>query len=97
MMAINNGSALRAGAFTDSAGTDWKYCTARGCRAKLGKDIKNRNLVKAIPTAAGCPGCDCVLFSRRRGGAAWVFENSTGGWVTKKGGTSYSARCVEKA
>jgi hypothetical protein len=96
--ALRRGGVSKGGSFTDDQGNEWVYCEARACRIEQ-KSVTDTNgrrvLVRAVPRRNACAGCQCVLFENVAGPPKLLDED--GGWVTKRSGAEYSARCVRRA
>lgn len=94
------GTAAGSGTFTDDQGNDWEYCEASACYVDQNTvtDTEGRRvLVRAKPrTEESCEDCQCVLFENPAGGGRPILLDEDGGWVRKRGGVEYSARCVKK-
>jgi hypothetical protein len=101
MMAFNSFSVLKAGEFTDDKGNTWSICAGRTCKVEKGKQLNNKNVVRAVPRNPDekcASGCKCVLFSWPKGeDATPSFEDEDGGWVLKSATKRYRARCVKSA
>lgn len=98
LVAGRTGGVAKGGTFTDDQGNEWIYCEARGCRVRRQSitDTEGRRVVvRAEPRGGGCADCKCVLFENVGGRPKLLDED--GGWVTKRAGAEYSARCVKKA
>ncbi len=96
--ALRRGGVAKGGSFTDDQGIEWFYCAARACRIekKSVTDTDGRRvLIRVVPRGDACAGCQCVLFENVAGPPKLLDED--GGWVTKRGGAEYSARCVRRA
>jgi len=92
---------MKAGVFTDDKGNTWSICAARTCKVEKGKQLNNKNTVRAVPKDPDekcASGCKCVLFSWPKGkDATPSFEDEDGAWVLKSATKRYRARCVKSA
>ena len=94
------GTAAGSGTFSDDQGNDWEYCEPSACFVEQNTvtDTDGRRvMVRAAPRGEdSCEDCSCVLFENPAGGGGPILLDEDGGWVRKKGGVEYSARCVKK-